>query len=181
MATYFLKIYMRHFKNKIHILINIFFLILMAIYASKSLAQDSRCTDRKDCFSESGSTWNLINTDEQIDKAKLKLKKRFNDLIRLKIISNSNFKKLLIKHNEAWFKYTNIQCEFIGSTSGAGSHWPLVQTNECLLFHYNKRIEIIDASINCIEENKFDKKQIYDLYSCVRKFSDDIVYQRDHI
>lgn len=127
----------------------LFFLTSLIISNSTFAKNKEDDCNRKDCFPESGSTWNMIDTAEVVEKKRGLLKYQFNLLINHKSLLHK--KKILVKQQLSWLKFTKDRCEFIGETSGAGGHWSYVQTNKCLIKHYESRIDLLKSSLNCLK------------------------------
>lgn len=146
--------------------ISIFYLI---VFTASSHAKNSKedC-NRKDCFPESGSTWNMLDTQEIVNKKKKLLKDNFNILIKHRALLDK--KKLMIKQQASWLKFAQDRCEFIGDTSGAGGHWPYVQTNNCLIKHYDSRIDLMKSTLKCLKADFNDGTSHFGYNHCIDNF-----------
>ena len=140
----------------------------ISFYSKNSIAKEAQCTDKKECFPESSSTWNMIDSDEIVQKKKKLLKEHFNSLIKHRSLQYK--KKLLIKQQASWLNFAQNRCEFIGDTSGAGGHWPYVQTNSCLNKHYESRIELIKAASNCLKADYKESPPHFGFNHCIENF-----------
>jgi uncharacterized protein YecT (DUF1311 family) len=154
--------------NRSYFLIFVIFIFSLAFFSQNLMAEDNLCTDKKDCFPESSSTWNMIDTQESVEKKRRFLKEDFNSLVKHRSLQYK--KKLLIKQQTSWLKFVQDRCEFIGNTSGAGGHWPYVQTNVCLNKHYDSRIELIKVASNCLKEDYKDSAPDFGFNHCIENF-----------
>ena len=144
------------------------FVILFLCMSQHIMAKEAECTDKKECFPESGSTWNMIDSDEILQKKKKLLKVHFNALIKHKSLLDK--KKLMIKHQAIWLNFAQNRCEFIGYTSGAGGHWPYVQTNNCLIKHYDSRIDLMKSTLKCLNVDFKDVSSHFGYNHCIDDF-----------
>lgn len=155
-----------------------FFILSLSVCITSALAKnkEGEC-NRKDCFPESSSTWNMIDTEEVVEKKRILLKKQFNLFIQHKSLEYK--KKILIKQQLSWLKFTKDRCEFIGETSGAGGHWSYVQTNNCLIKHYESRIDLLRSSLNCLKLDYGSNMPNFGYNHCIDDFHKIIDADRD--
>jgi uncharacterized protein YecT (DUF1311 family) len=140
----------------------------ISFYSQNSIAKEAQCTDKKECFPESSSTWNMIDSDEIVKKKKKLLKEHFNALIKHKSLLDK--KKLMVKQQASWLNFAQNRCEFIGDTSGAGGHWPYVQTNNCLIKHYDSRIDLMKSTLKCLMVDFKDVSSHFGYNHCIDDF-----------
>ena len=157
----------------------LFFLFLtILIISSSTFAKNKEdACDKKECFPESSSTWNLIETKDIVEKNRKLLNDKFNNLIKHKSLTHQ--KKILVKQHLSWLKFTKDRCEFIGETSGAGGHWSYVQTNNCLIKHYESRIDLMKSTLICLQMENPNKSKDFGFNYCIENFHQIIVADRE--
>jgi uncharacterized protein YecT (DUF1311 family) len=146
------------------------------LLALPAFAQD-QCTDKPECWPEGSSMHTgllLVQKQKQTDAA---LSRQFEELVQVVsdakssgVSTSSRLIDALGAQQKAWLSYRSVECELIGSLTGAGATWQSTYANQCELNHAELRLRRVRSALRCIKRIPADQR-IFDQSNCLQQLA----------